>query len=365
MFDKNYYPLTIKHVEPETETAICITFDVPDDLHKTFKYQQGQFLTLRTKINGELISRSYSICTGVHEKQLQVAIKRIKGGKFSNYANDNLKVGDVIEVMPPQGSFSSVINSENAKNYMCIAVGSGITPILSIIKTVLHDEPKSSITLVYGNRRTSSMMFKETLGFIKNRYITRFNWINIMNQEDQGSDILNGRIDNDKGTLLHQRKLINILKTDEAFICGPESMVSEVSRGFRGVGFDKSRIHYELFTNSADDSKTILDKSQKRIDEFGEDKTSKVTVIADDRSLEFKLATVGENILDAGLHHGMDLPYACKAGVCSTCKAKLVKGKVDMDLNHGLEQHEIESGYVLTCQSHPISDEVVVDYDQR
>ena len=365
MSDTSFYPLKISDVQPETDTAIRVSFEVPDDLKETFNFKQGQFLTLKADIEGEDVRRSYSICSGVSDGHMRVAIKRVKGGQFSNHANDNFKVGETVEVMPPQGSFYTETNSEQSKNYMCIAVGSGITPILSIIKTVLHDEPESRATLIYGNRRTNSVMFKEELGFIKNQYLTRFNWINIMNGEDQGSDVLNGRIDNEKGTELHKSKLVNLLKTDEVFICGPESMMSEVSRGFRGVGFSDDRIHYELFSNSAEDSEKMLEKAQQRIDTYGEEKTSKVTVVADGRSLMFDLATVGENILDAGMHHGMELPYSCKAGVCSTCKARLVSGKVDMDINHGLEPHEVEAGFILACQAHPLSDEVVVDFDQR
>lgn len=365
MSDTHFYPLTIADVRPETDTAVCVTFAVPDELKDAFRFKQGQFLTLKADIDGEDVRRSYSICSGVPDGHLRVGIKRVKGGRFSNYANDTFKTGYTLEVMPPQGSFYTETHADNAKNYMCIAVGSGITPILSIIKTVLCDEPDSRVTLVYGNRRSNSVMFKEELGFIKNRYMSRFNWINIMNEEDQGSDVLNGRIDNDKGTALHKSKLINIMQTDEVFICGPESMMSEVSRGFRAVGFDDSRIHYELFSNSSKDTEKLLEKAQQRIETYGEEKTSKVTVISDGRAINFDLMTVGENILDAGMYHGMELPYSCKAGVCSTCKAKLVKGKVDMDLNHGLEQHEIEAGYILACQAHPISDEVVVDFDQR
>lgn len=361
----NFYPLTISDVQPETDTAIRVTFAVPAELQETFRFKQGQFLTLRAEINGEDVRRSYSICSGVSDGHMRVGIKRVKGGRFSNYANDNFKVGDTVEVMPPQGSFYTETNPAQAKNYMCLAVGSGITPILSIMKTILHDEPNSKVTLVYGNRRSNSVMFKEELGFIKNRYLTRFNWINIMNCEDQGADALNGRIDNDKGTELHKSKLINIMQTDDVFICGPESMMSEVSRGFRAVGFDDSRIHYELFSNSSEDTEKVLEKAQQRIETYGEEKTSKVTVISDGRAISFDLATVGENILDAGMYHGMELPYSCKAGVCSTCKAKLVQGEVDMDISHGLEKHEIDNGFILACQAHPITDEVVVDFDQR
>lgn len=365
MSDTRLYPLTISSIRAETETAICVTFDIPDDLKETFSFIQGQFLTLTTNIDGEEVRRSYSICSGVHDDAPQVGIKRVRNGRFSNYANDHFKVGDTIQVMPPQGSFHTKLNSKNQKNYMCIAAGSGITPILSIIKTILLEEPKSTVTLIYGNRRSNSMMFKEGLSFVKNRYMNRFQWVNIMNSEDQGADVLNGIIDNKKGAALVRARLIDIKNTDDVFICGPEAMMSEVSRGFREQGFQDSSIHYELFANSSEDSQTILEKNQQRIAEYGESKLSKVTVISDARAIQFDLAAVGENILDAGMHNGVDLPYACKAGVCSTCKAKLVKGKVDMDITHGLEQHEIDAGYILTCQAHPVSDEVIVDFDQR
>ena len=365
MSELQFHTLSIANVRPETETAVCITFDVPEALKETFNFTQGQFLTLRQEIDGEDVRRSYSICSGVADGRLQVGIKRVRDGKFSNYANDHFKVGETVEVMPPQGSFNTELHADNEKNYMCIAAGSGITPVLSIVKSVLAREPKSRVTLLYGNRRSNSVMFKGDLGFVKNRYLDRFTWINIMSQEDQGSDLLNGIIDNEKGSALHKAKLINIFKTDEVFICGPEAMMSEVSRGFRSSGFDDSRIHYELFANSSEDAEKILEKSQERIAAYGENKTSKVTVVADGRAINFELAAVGENILDAGIHNGLDLPYACKAGVCSTCKAKLIRGKVDMDISHGLEQHEIDAGYILTCQAHPISDEVEVDFDQR
>lgn len=365
MSDSNFYKLTIADIHPETDTAVCVSFDVPETLKDTFSFVQGQFLTLKAEIEGEQVRRSYSICSGVSDSHMRVGIKRVKNGLFSNYANDNFKAGDQIEAMPPQGSFYTEIDADNQKDYMCIAVGSGITPIISIIKTVLENEPESRVSLIYGNRRTASMMFRDELSFIKNRYMDRFQWVNIMDEEDQGADLLNGRIDNQKGAALHASKLIDILATDEAFICGPEAMMSEVSRGFRASGLSEDQIHYELFSNSSEDSEKVLQKAQRRVETYGEEKTSKVTVVADGRSISFKLATVGENILDAGMHNGMELPYSCKAGVCSTCKCKLVKGEVDMDISHGLEPHEIEAGYILSCQAHPISDEVEVDFDQR
>lgn len=365
MSDTHFHSLTINHLQPETETAVCVGFDVPETLRETFRFKQGQFLTLRATIDGEEVRRSYSICSGVPDGHMRIGIKRVKNGKFSNYANDHFALGDTIEVMAPQGSFYTETSPANSKNYMCLAVGSGITPILSIIKTLLHDEPNSHVTLIYGNRRSNSVMFKDELSFVKNRHLNRFHWINIMNQEDQGADLLNGKIDNEKGAALHTSGLINITQTDEAFICGPEAMMSEVSRGFRASGLSDDSIHYELFANSPEDAAAMLEKSRQRIDTYGEEKVCKVTVIADGRSISFDLATVGENILDAGMDNGMELPYACKAGVCSTCKAKVISGEVEMDITHGLEPHEVEAGYILSCQAHPISDEVVVDFDQR
>lgn len=365
MSDTNFYTLKIADVQPETDTAIAVTFAVPAELQDKFNFIQGQFLTLRAEIDGEDVRRSYSICSGVNDGHLRVGIKRVMNGKFSNYANDNFKPGMSIEVMPPQGSFYTEVKADQQKNYMCIAAGSGITPMISIMKTVLSTEPESKVTLIYGNRRSNSVMFKDELNFVKNRYMNRFQWINVMDYEDQGADLLNGRIDNAKGYALQKAGLINIKAVDEAFICGPEAMMSEVSRGFRMEGLTDDQIHYELFANSSEDSKERLEKAAKRKEEFGEDKMSKVTVRADGRAVMFDLATVGENILDAGMHNGLDLPYSCKAGVCSTCKCKLVEGEVDMDISHGLEKHEIEAGYILSCQAHPLTDTVVVDFDER
>tara|TARA_B110000238_G_scaffold201203_1_gene256072 strand:- start:3279 stop:4376 length:1098 start_codon:yes stop_codon:yes gene_type:complete len=363
--ETNFYSLIIDDVKPETDTAVRVSFSVPRALRDTFAFKPGQFLTLQTHINSEQVRRSYSICSGVDDGHLRVGIKRVRGGLFSNYANDQFKVGDTIEVMPPQGNFSPQLNPTHQKNYMCLAVGSGITPILSIITSVLSREPNSKVTLVYGNKRTNTVMFKEELSFIKSRYLSRFKWVNIMSQEDQGSDVLKGKIDNKKGYLLQKYKMIDILNANEAFICGPESMISEVSHGFRLEGLASEQIHYELFANSSADSDVMLEKSRLRIQQYGEDKTSKVTVISDGRSIYFDLATVGSNILDAGMDNGVELPYSCKAGVCSTCKAKLIKGAVDMDISHGLEPHEVKSGYILTCQAHPVSDEVIVSFDDR
>ena len=219
------------------------------------------------------------------------------------------------------------------------------------------------MTLLFGNQRTNTIMFREELSFLKNRFMRRFVWVNILSREDQGSDILNGRLNNRKGGELN-RRLVNLAGFDEYFICGPESMISEVSRGLRSVGAEESKIHFELFASSAEDAQTVIKKHHARALEHG-DKTSDVSILVDGRSSQFELAVNGENILDAGINQGMDLPFSCKGGVCSTCKAKLVEGEVDMDITHGLEPGEIEQGFILTCQAHPVSKKVVVDFDQK
>jgi len=359
-----FYNIKIAEVIAETDDSICVVFSIPEELKQTFAFRQGQYLTLKADIDGQEVRRAYSICSSINDR-LRVAIKRVEGGVFSNFANDTFKAGMDIEALPPQGQFFTELDPSSNKKYMFLAAGSGITPILSNLKTILEEEPESHATLIYSNRRSTTMMFREELSFIKNRYMNRFQWINLMTQEDQGSDLLAGRLNNEKGYLLQKNKLIDIKNTDCVFICGPEAMMSEVSHGFRMEGLTNEQIHYELFGGSSEDSEERIKKAQARVKAFGEEKTSRVTIKADGRAIAFNLAAVGENILDAGISNGLSLPYSCKAGVCSTCKCKLVEGQVDMDISHGLEQHEIDAGFILSCQSHPVTDEVVVDFDQR
>tara|TARA_R110002110_G_C13470525_1_gene721013 strand:+ start:131952 stop:133043 length:1092 start_codon:yes stop_codon:yes gene_type:complete len=363
MADNQFHSLTVAGIEPETESAIKVSFAVPAELSDTFHYRQGQYLTLQSAVDGQPVRRSYSICSSVNDPFMQVAIKRVEGGLFSNFANESLKAGDTLEVMPPQGSFFTPLDASQARNYLFIAAGSGITPVVSNVKSILEEEPGSKVTLLYGNQRSNTIMFRETLSFLKNRYMTRFHWVNILSKEDQGADVLNGRLNNRKGGELN-RQLIDLASYDEYFICGPESMISEVSRGLRSVGVEEENIHYELFASSAEDARAVVEKHHARVKEYG-GKTSEVTVRVDGRSSTFELTADGENVLDAGMNQGLDLPYSCKGGVCSTCKARLVEGMVDMDITHGLEPGEIEQGFILTCQAHPISDKVVVDFDQK
>ncbi len=357
-----YHSLTISRAEPETESAVCLTFSVPDSLRDTFRFAPGQYLTLRCDIDQKPITRSYSICSGLDDGDLRIAIKRVEGGVFSSFATEKLKVGTVVEVMPPQGNFRVDPNPASGRNYLCIAAGSGITPVFSIIKSVLIREPDSHVTLLFGNQRVATIMFREELDALKNRHMGRFMWLNILSRERQDVEILNGRINNKKGAELC-RHLLDLKAVDEYFLCGPEAMISEVSRGLRANGIPESKIHYELFASSAADAAAVIAKHHARAMQHA-GKVSEVTIISGGRETRIELTADGENILDGGLDNGVDLPFACKGGVCATCKAKLVEGEVDMDLNHALTAEEISRGYILTCQAHPVSARVVVDYDQ-
>jgi ring-1,2-phenylacetyl-CoA epoxidase subunit PaaE len=363
MNDTAFHDLMIRAVSPETDNAICVEFDVPPALRERFAFTPGQYLTLQAAIDGKELRRSYSICSGLDDRHLRVAIKRIDGGAFSGWAHANLRAGASVAVMPPQGRFCVAPRAERGRRYLCIAAGSGITPVRSIIKSVLAREPQSEVTLIYGNQRTATIMFREELGFLKNRYLARFNWINILSREEQDAAVLHGRINNRKGGELQRRHLVTIRDFDEFFLCGPESMISEVSRGLRSEGISEDRIHYELFYANAEDAQAVIEKHHARAERFG-GRVSEVSVTLDGRTSRFELSADGENILDAAMQAGMDVPYSCKGGVCATCKAKLVEGEVDMDLNHALSADEVAAGYVLTCQAHPISAKVVVDFDQ-
>ncbi|MCV6604148.1 MAG: phenylacetate-CoA oxygenase/reductase subunit PaaK [Porticoccaceae bacterium] len=364
MNDTNFYTLNVAAVVPETDSAVQVIFDVPAELKEKYRFIQGQYLTLKADINGEDVRRSYSICSAVGDDQLRVGIKKIDGGAFSTFANDKLKTGDTLQVMPPQGKFYTELNPANSKRYMCIAAGSGITPMLSIIKTVLATEPDSSVTLIYGNQRTKTVMFREELSDVKNANMERFQWINILSREEHDAEVLHGRINNKKGAELQAKKLIKINAFDEVFLCGPESMISEVSRGLRSEGIAEANIHYELFGSSAEAAAEAVAKHHQRAEKYGE-LVSNVTLMSGGRRINFDLSADGENLLDAGIDNGVDLPFSCKGGVCATCKAKLVEGDVEMDRTHGLEQYEIDKGFILTCQAHPVSEKVVVDFDQH
>ena len=355
----HFHPLTVKSIKTETPDCVSISFDIPKDLFKEFEFKQGQSLTLRKVLEGEEIRRSYSICTSPLDNEVRVAVKKVQGGLFSTFANTNLKAGDVIDVMPPSGNFYTDLDAANKKNYVAFAAGSGITPIISLIKTTLLTEPQSTFTLVFGNKNHSSIIFKEELEALKDKYIERFRLYHILSRERMEADINYGRITAEKCNQL--TKLIDLNTIDEFFICGPEEMIFCVKNFLEEKEINKRKIHFELFTTPL--RKAASYKPQAASESNKE--TSNITVKLDGRSFDFNLDYDSNNILDAALAQGADLPFACKGGVCTTCKAKLIEGKIDMEVNYGLEADEVNAGYILTCQSHPRSEKVMVDFDVK
>ncbi|MBZ5858748.1 1,2-phenylacetyl-CoA epoxidase subunit PaaE [Flavihumibacter profundi] len=357
----HFHSLLISDIRRETNDCISVAFDIPDVLKDTFSFREGQNITLRITINGEELRRSYSICSSPVENELRVAIKAVMDGRFSVYANQTLKKGDRIDALPPTGKFHIHLDSLHKKQYVAFAAGSGITPIISIIKTVLATEPLSEFTLVYGNRNRTSIIFREDLEALKNKYMNRFRVIHILSREITDAPINYGRITADKCEQLGTA-LINWNNTDHFFLCGPEEMIFTVRDFLLLHGVESTNIHFELFTTPGQ-KVSEREKSINATKELGP--VASVTVKLDGIAFQFDLPYHGSSILDAALKQGADLPYACKGGVCSTCKAKLVLGKVDMDQNYALEPDEIAAGYILTCQSHPRNPELVVDYDMR
>ena len=357
----HFHQLTIADIRKETPDCVSIAFEVPDDLKNDYLFKHGQNLTLRTVINNEEVRRSYSICSCPTDNELRVAIKKAPYGKFSIWANNMLKKGDIVEVMPPTGTFHTELNPAHKKKYLAFAAGSGITPVISIIKTTLLTEPNSSFTLVYGNQNRNSIIFKEQLEALKNKYINRLAVHFLLSREQTDAAIYSGRINEEKLSLLGE-KLIDIQDMDDIFVCGPEQMIFTVMNWLQGTGIEKKKIHFELFTTPGEKTE-VRNKKVETGKEEGTTEKSKVTVKLDGISFDFDLPYDGDTVLEAALQQGADLPFSCKGGVCSTCKARLIEGKVDMDTNYALEQEEVEAGYILTCQSHPRTEKVVIDFD--
>jgi ring-1,2-phenylacetyl-CoA epoxidase subunit PaaE len=357
-----FYQLKVKEVRPETADCVSVALEVPEELADTFRFAPGQYLTFRTSMNDEEVRRSYSICASPKDNELRVAIKKVEKGKFSSYANEGLKKGDMLEVMPPMGKFSPKQKETAHKNYLAFAAGSGITPIMSIMKTVLEDEPNSTFTLVYGNKNRNTIIFREAIEGLKNTYMQRMRVYHVLSRELMEVPLFNGRINAEK-CVDFSKSLIDISSISEAFICGPEEMILAVRQQLVDLGMQQSDVHIELFS-SPDQAKGQHDKwaSDHKSDS---DAMSKVAIILDGSTFEIDLAYNSDNILDAALKHGADLPYACKGGVCSTCRAKITEGEVVMEVNYALEPDEIAKGYVLTCQAHPKTERVVVDFDAR
>lgn len=351
----HFYWLTITKITKETNDCVVISFSIPQQLSKTFQYKQGQYITLRATINNTEVRRSYSLCSSPLNNDFSIAIKKVQDGLFSTYANDVLQVGDVVEVMPPMGKFFTALHSQQQKNYIGFAAGSGITPLLSIITTTLQVESKSTFTLVYGNKNSQSIIFKESLQALKDKYLQRFQLLTIFSQEQTDAAINFGRIDYFKCEKLFE-KLLSI-NADEFFICGPEAMIFAIKNFLETRLVDEQKIHFELFTSTS----TNIKKTSTNL--FEQESISNITIKLDGRSLNFNVPFNSESILDAALQRGVNLPYACKGGVCCTCKAKIIEGTANMDITWGLENEEIEQGYILTCQAKPTSKKIVIDFD--
>ncbi|MGI8952854.1 MAG: 1,2-phenylacetyl-CoA epoxidase subunit PaaE [Chitinophagaceae bacterium] len=355
----HFEKIKIKQVRKEIADCVSISFDIPEELQEKFQYQAGQYITLRTYINGEELRRSYSLCSSPLENEWRIAVKKTEYGLFSTFANEQLKAGDVLELMPPLGNFFTPFNKTNKKKYVLIAAGSGITPIISIIKTALAVEPHASVTLVYGNRHRHLIIFKEQLEALKNKYIDRLQLIYVLSREMTDATINHGRIDALKCDQLFT-KHINI-NADEFFICGPSKMIFCVKNYLLSKAVEENKIHFELFTTPEQLRTSHSIPHTSSIDE----PKSKVTIKQDGISFGFDLSFDDENILDAALHHGADLPYSCKGGVCCTCRAKLIEGEVEMEVNYALEPWEVKQGFILVCQSHPKTEKVVIDFDVK
>ena len=353
-----FFPLTIKEIIKTTPDCSLITFDVKDEWKDDFQYKQGQHLTLKALINGEDIRRSYSLCSSPLDDQWRVAVKHVPAGKFSTFANDILQKGDTLEVMPPAGRFFVDINPEQKKNYVAFAAGSGITPVFSIIKTHLNAEPNSTFKLFYVNQTLGSIILKEEIEGLKNQFMERLEVFHFLTQQERDVPFFNGRLNREKLDIIF-KSIVEKDAVDDCFICGPEEMIFMVRDYLTDLGIDKKQIHFELFGTAA------IPKSEKRsIPKGSEGKMCDVTIREGGKSFNFKLPQASDNILDAAIQRSADLPFACKGGVCATCRAKLVEGKVEMEVCYALEQDELDAGYILTCQAIPVSEKVVVDFDE-
>lgn len=354
-----FHPLKVKEVRRETEECVSLAFDLPEELQEEYQFLPGQHLTLKAEIGGEEVRRSYSICTSPADDELRVAVKKVPQGRFSTYANEQLQVGDALEVMTPMGRFHTPLDPAHEKSYVAFAAGSGITPIMSIMKSVLKKEPKSEFTLFYGNRAVDSIIFREEIEGLKNEYMGRLRLYHVLSREKLGSPLLSGRITAEKCEMICD-KLIDPLEIDEYFLCGPQPMIEAIQETLQQRGVERKHIHFELFTSG---NGKALKPEKKQAKETLPEIEAMVKITLDGNSFEFPLASNEDSLLDGALKAGAELPYACKGGVCSTCRARLTEGEVEMDVNYALEPEEVEAGFILTCQAHPKTDKVSVDFD--
>lgn len=357
MSQLEFHELRVTEVSPLTEESVAVTFDVPDDLATTFDYIPGQHVTVRTFLDGVDVRRSYSICAPAGSGKLRVGVKKLPGGAFSTFATERLQAGDVLEVMSPVGEFTIDIDPSRPRKSVAIAAGSGITPVLSLVASSLENEPGSTWTLLYGNRTTNTVMFLDELEGLKDRYHPRFQLFHFLSREGSDVPFLSGRIDEEKIRIVHDR-LLGTREVDDWYLCGPFDMVMAAQATLEDLGVDPSRIHDELFFAGPLDEKSLPPEPP-----VGEGSID-LTVILDGRAVDTRM-TAETSILDAALRVRSELPFSCKGGMCATCKGRIEEGEVRMDKNYALVDAEVEAGFVLTCQAHPVTDRVVVRYDHR
>lgn len=343
--------LIIKDVKRETSDTVSIAFEIPADLKSDFNYQSGQYITIKKNVAGEDVRRAYSLCSSPFEDDFRVGVKKVENGKMSTFLNEKMSVGDELEVMKPMGNF---VIDDLCSNITAFAAGSGVTPILSMAKSVLNSG--GSFTLFYGNKTLNDTIFKNELEALKKEHSNHFNLHFIYSRENIGNNLYEGRIDKEKCTLLMKENL-ELLKSDGFYMCGPENMITDVSSSLKELGVNEDKIHFELFTLPTQKEEVV----KKPSSDFSGD--SQITVIMDGDEFEFELSSEGDFILDAAMDAGADAPFSCKGAVCCTCKAQVIEGKATMELNYSLSDAEVEDGYILTCQAHPASEKLVVDYD--
>ena len=357
-----FHPLTIAGIRPETPDAISVAFAVPPDLAPAYRFRAGQYLTLRTTLNNEELRRTYSICSGEDDGELRIAIRRLEGGTFSPWAMDTLKPGMTLEVMTPIGRFGTTIRPDAAcshigRLHVAFAAGSGITPILSVLKTVLHREPRSRFFLFYGSRTARHVLFREALEDLKDRHMDRLSVLHVLSREQQDIDVLNGRLEADKLRAL-LRPMLGGAPIDQAYVCGPFAMIDSTCALLSDIGVPPRRVHVERFTSA------LEGRPQPAAPVVSDATTvATATIIAGGARTEVPIRD-GEKVLDAALRAGLDLPFACKGGMCCTCRARLLQGEASMELNYSLEPWEMQAGYILTCQARPLTPRLVLDYDQ-
>ena len=359
---KGMHLLSVLDIQKETFDTVSVAFGIPEELKSQFNYTAGQYITLETTIEGDKVRRSYSLCSAPYEQEWRVAIKKVPGGKFSTFANSGLQVGDTVAALAPMGNFTLNTSADQSKHYVFFAAGSGITPIYSLIKAILHDEPKSKITLFYGNKNSSNIIFKEGIEALKNKHIGKLAIHYFLSREKMDVDLFQGRLDGKKCHELIQH-IPGIVQGDSYFICGPFEMIQAVKQTLEGAGIEANKIHFELFAapgQASSDRTTPINSAVESKHHL----ISQINLQVDGITYNFELSQETESILDAAIRHGADLPYSCKGGVCCTCRAKIVEGEVEMKVNYALDEEEVEDGFVLTCQSYPRSAEVRIDFDQ-